>query len=153
MNEKVFMRMAVDLSIENVLSSKGGPFGAVIVSPEGKIVSMGANRVCSRNDPSAHAEIMAIRVACKKLNTPFLTDHAIFSSCEPCPMCFSCIRWAKIKNVFYALDRTDAAEIGFDDKKIYDEIVHNKQDMIRVECNKAKKAFELWGESKTKKTY
>jgi guanine deaminase len=120
MKEK-FMREAVRLSREKMRRGDGGPFGAVVVR-DGKIVGRGWNRVTSTNDPTAHAEVTAIRDACKKLKTFQLDDCELYTSCEPCPMCLAAIYWARFKNVFYANTRKDAARIGFDDDLIYREI-------------------------------
>jgi tRNA(Arg) A34 adenosine deaminase TadA len=121
MKEK-FMREAVRLSREKMRRGDGGPFGAVVVR-NNKIVGRGWNRVTSTNDPTAHAEVTAIRAACKKLKTFQLGDCELYTSCEPCPMCLAAIYWARFKNVFYANTRKDAARIGFDDDLIYREMV------------------------------
>jgi tRNA(Arg) A34 adenosine deaminase TadA len=116
-----FMREAIRISIQKMRTNHGGPFGAVVVK-HGKIVGRGWNRVTSTNDPTAHAEIMAIRQACWRLKTFHLEECDIYTSCEPCPMCLSAIYWARIKRVFYANTHKDAARIGFDDDFIYREI-------------------------------
>jgi len=115
------MREAIRLSLEKSQENCGGPFGAVVVR-EGEIIGRGWNQVTSKNDPTAHAEVMAIRAACKKLNTFQLDDCELYASCEPCPMCLSAIYWARIRRVFYANTRRDAARIKFDDDLIYREI-------------------------------
>ena len=120
-SDKDFMKEAIKLSHEGMIANEGGPFGAVIVR-NGKIIGRGSNRVTITNDPTAHAEIVAIRDACKKLNTFDLQGCIIYTSCEPCPMCLSAIYWARIKEIYYGADRIDAANIGFDDNSIYDEI-------------------------------
>jgi guanine deaminase len=114
-----FMHEAIRIAIESVRSG-GGPFGAVIVRGD-TIVGRGANQVTTRNDPTAHAEILAIRNACQNLNTFLLTDCDLYASCEPCPMCLGAIYWARIKRVFYASTRSDAGEAGFDDDFIFRE--------------------------------
>lgn len=119
-NDELFMRKAIELSIQNV-DNQGGPFGAVIVK-DGKIVATGVNRVTSNNDPTAHAEVMAIREAAQKLNDFNLTGCTIYTSCEPCPMCLSAIYWARIDKIYYGNTKTDAKNIGFDDSFIYEEI-------------------------------
>jgi tRNA(Arg) A34 adenosine deaminase TadA len=120
MNGK-FMREAIRLSIQMMRRGKGGPFGAVVVR-NGKVVGRGSNQVTSTNDPTAHAEILAIREACKRLKTFQLDDCDLYTSCEPCPMCLAAIYWARLANVFYANTRQDAARIDFDDDFIYREV-------------------------------
>ena len=141
-----FMQRAIELSIESI-NSGGGPFGSVIVKDE-KIISEGMNRVAVNNDPTAHGEIVAIRNACKKLNTFNLSNCSLYSSCEPCPMCMSAIYWSRIGKLYYANTRDDAKKINFDDSLIYSEISKKNEDrkipikqMLRDE---ALKAFELW---------
>jgi guanine deaminase len=119
MNEE-FMREAIRLSVEMMRQGKGGPFGAVVVR-DGEVVSRGWNEVTSSNDPTAHAEIVAIRQACRQLGTFQLADCEIYTSCEPCPMCLSAIYWARIRGLFFAADRQDAAAAGFDDEFLYRE--------------------------------
>src|SRR5580704_12233735 len=116
-----FMARAIELSLDNVLSGRGGPFGAVVVRG-GSIVAEGVNRVTATNDPTAHAEVTAIREACSKLGVFELTDCEIYTSCEPCPMCLGAIYWARLGRVYYANDRNDAAKIGFLDDFLYHEI-------------------------------
>ena len=120
MNGK-FMREAIRLSIQMMRRGQGGPFGAVVVR-RGKIVGRGSNQVTSANDPTAHAEIVAIRAACKLLKTFQLDDCDLYTSCEPCPMCLSAIYWARLGHVFYGNTRQDAARIAFDDDLIYREV-------------------------------
>ena len=115
------MREAIRLSIQMMRRGKGGPFGAVVVR-NGKVVGRGSNQVTSTNDPTAHAEILAIREACKRLKTFQLEDCELYTSCEPCPMCLSAIYWARLGRVFYANTRQDAARIDFDDEFIYREV-------------------------------
>jgi guanine deaminase len=116
-----FMQRAVALAREKMHENNGGPFGAVIVR-DGEIIAEGWNQVTSTNDPSAHAEVVAIRQACAKLKTFNLPDCDIFASCEPCPMCLGAIYWARLRRIYYANTRQDAAKIGFDDELIYQEI-------------------------------
>jgi guanine deaminase len=116
-----FMREAIQLSLEKMRLNEGGPFGAVVVR-KNKIVGRGWNRVSSANDPTAHAEIMAIRDACKKLKTFRLDDCEIYASCEPCPMCLAAIYWARLRKIYYAGTRRDAAGIEFADDSIYHEV-------------------------------
>ncbi|MFW5792921.1 MAG: nucleoside deaminase [Bacteroidota bacterium] len=120
-NHERFLKEAIRLAKENVKSGQGGPFGAVIVK-DGKIISEGVNKVTGTNDPTAHAEIVAIRDACKKLNSFQLEDCIIYASCEPCPMCLGAIYWARPKMIVFAALNTDAAKAGFDDSFIYKEI-------------------------------
>lgn len=116
-----YMEIAIEEAFKGMKSNEGGPFGAVIVK-NNKVISKGHNEVVKSNDPTSHAEINAIRKACKKLKTFNLSNCQIYTSCEPCPMCFAAIHWAKIKTMYYGCTRNDAAKIGFDDKFIYDVI-------------------------------
>ena len=120
MGHEDFMRQAIALAVENIKSG-GGPFGAVIVK-DGKVVATGANRVTANNDPTAHAEVSAIRVACTKLGTFDLSGCVIYTSCEPCPMCLGAIYWAHIDKIYYGANQYDAAKIDFDDSFIYREL-------------------------------
>src|SRR5690606_21604448 len=128
-----FMREAIRLSTENVISKKGGPFGCIIVK-DGKIIARGTNEVSSTNDPTAHAEIIAIRNACKELNSFSLEGCEVYCSCEPCPMCLSAIYWARAAKIYYGNTKADAAKINFDDQYIYDEISkeHSKRSIPSV---------------------
>jgi tRNA(Arg) A34 adenosine deaminase TadA len=116
-----FMRAAIRLSLSKMRANCGGPFGAVVVR-KGRVVGRGWNRVTSTNDPTAHAEVTAIRAACKKLKTFQLDDCELYTSCEPCPMCLAAIYWARLQKVYYAGTRRDAANIRFDDELIYREV-------------------------------
>ena len=151
--KKEFMRKAIALSIDNVKNNLGGPFGAVIVK-DGKIIATGANCVTSQNDPTAHAEVTAIRNACKELGLFQLDDCEIYTSCEPCPMCLGAIYWARPKAVYYGNTKLDAAKIDFDDQFIYDELElpleKRNLKMQQLLGNEAIKAFELW-QNDTKK--
>lgn len=151
-----FMKVAIQLSEQNVLESLGGPFGAVVVK-DGKILAKSANMVTSTNDPTAHAEVSAIRMACKTLNTFDLSGCVIYTSCEPCPMCLSAVYWAKIDTIYYANTRQDAEDIGFNDKFIYDEIqktLDKRQVPIKqMMRDEAQGAFKLWDKSAMKTTY
>ncbi len=148
------MRKAIALSIDNVKNNLGGPFGAVVVK-DGKIIATGANCVTSHNDPTAHAEVTAIRNACKELNSFQLEDCEIYTSCEPCPMCLGAIYWARPKAVYYGNTKADAAKIDFDDQFIYDELelpLHERKlKMQQLLGDEAIKAFELW-KTNTQKT-
>ncbi len=152
--DKKFMRRAIELAENGMDSNAGGPFGAVVVK-NGEIIAEGCNKVTSQNDPTAHAEVEAIRIACKKLNTFQLEDCVIYTSCEPCPMCLGAIYWARPKKVFYGCTRQDAANIEFDDQLIYDEIVVdiNKRqiEFTNLLRNEAVKVFQKW-DSKTDRT-
>jgi guanine deaminase len=142
-----FMREAAQMAHENVLAGRGGPFGAVVVR-NGEIIGRGTNLVTSTNDPTAHAEVTAIRDACRNLRTFTLPACEIYTSCEPCPMCLAAIYWARIDKIFYANTRTDAARIGFDDDVIYREIAlaheHRSTPIYPLASNEAAATFELW---------
>ncbi len=138
------MEKAIQLSLENVIEKKGGPFGCVIVSKNNEIISIGKNEVIKNQDPTAHAEIVAIRKACEKLGTPFLDNCSIYTSCEPCPMCYGAIKWAKLKKIYYCNTREDAKKIGFDDQEIYDEIIFKNQNMIQLPSKNGIKSFQKW---------
>lgn len=151
-----FMREAIKLSIDNVKSGKGGPFGAVIVK-DGKIIAHGTNEVTSSNDPTAHAEVVAIRNACRMLGTFQLDNCDIYTSCEPCPMCLGAIYWSRPARLFFANTKKDAADINFDDQIIYQELEIPYQDrklftkqLLREE---ALEAFKLWSTSNNKIEY
>ena len=145
MNSK-FMEQAIELSIESV-KKNGGPFSS-IVTKNNKIIAEGSNKVTSTNDPTAHGEIVAIRDACKKLNTFNLSGCELYSSCEPCPMCLSAIYWSRIDKIYYANTREDARKIDFDDSLIYSELKKNinerKIPMHQMMRDEALKAFEMW---------
>jgi len=150
-----FMLRAIELSISSAKDT-GGPFGCVIVKDD-KIIAEGSNKVTFSNDPTAHAEIVAIREACKKLNTFNLSGCDLYASCEPCPMCLSAIYWSHVDNIFYANTREDAKKINFDDSLIYSEISKKNEDrkipikqMLRDE---ALKAFEIWNKKTDKIEY
>ena len=149
------MKRAIELSKESI-NSGGGPFGSVIVKDE-KIISEGMNRVTVDNDPTSHGEIVAIRNACKKLNTFNLSNCSLYSSCEPCPMCMSAIYWSRIGKVYYANTRDDAKKINFDDSLIYSEIPKKNEDkkipIKQMMRNEALKAFDLWDKKTDKIEY
>lgn len=153
--KKVLMRRAIQLSIENV-NNGGGPFGAIIVK-DGQILGEGTNQVTNGNDPTAHAEVIAIRQACQNLNSFSLEGCEIYTSCEPCPMCLSAIYWARISKIYFGNSKNDAAKIEFDDKFIYDEIAKNPKDrsipMIGLERDEAIKAFQMWQQKTDKVPY
>lgn len=149
------MRKAIALSIENVKNG-GGPFGAVIAK-DGEILSTGANRVTHNCDPTAHAEVMAIRNACEKLGTFDLSGYEIYTSCEPCPMCLGAIYWAHLDKIYYGNTKTDAKNIGFDDSFIYDEIdlkpVDRKLSSQQLLSEEAIEAFRQWEVKEDKTEY
>ena len=155
MKEK-FMREAIRISIQKMRASCGGPFGAVVVR-KGKIVGRGWNQVTSTNDPTAHAEVTAIRNACRKLKTFHLDDCELYTSCEPCPMCLSAIYWARLKKVYFANTRRDAARIQFDDVFIYREVAlpisRRKIPMKQLLRKEALNAFAEWKQKADKLTY
>ena len=150
------MARAIQLSIENVHSSNGGPFGAVIVR-DGKIIAENVNRVTSTNDPTAHAEVLAIRQACTKLGVFELLDCELYTSCEPCPMCLGAIYWARISRIYFANSAEDAAEIGFDDSFIYTELklprAQRRIPMRQMMHEEALAAFRAWAEKPDKIAY
>ena len=154
--ENPFMARAIQLSLDNVLSGKGGPFGAVIVQ-DGKILAEGVNRVTAVNDPTAHAEVVAIREACAKLRAFELTDCEIYTSCEPCPMCLGAIYWARLARVYFGNLASDASQIGFDDSFIYREIaqVVRKRSipMVPMMREQALAAFRAWQDKPNKIPY
>jgi tRNA(Arg) A34 adenosine deaminase TadA len=156
MEKEKFMHRAIELSIQGSSTGKGGPFGAVVVR-NGVIVGEGYNQVTSTNDPTAHAEVMAIRDACKNLDTFQLSDCELYTSCEPCPMCLGAIYWARPAKVYYANTREDAAAAGFDDAFIYEEIplpiADRKVAMIPLGREEAQKVFEMWLDKQDKIDY
>lgn len=153
-----FMKRAIELSKEKMQSNCGGPFGAVITKKD-QIISEGWNQVTSTNDPTAHAEIIAIKKACKKLKKYELTDCEMYTSCEPCPMCLGAIYWCRLKKVYYANTKKDATEINFDDDFIYSEIkkIPAKRKIPMMHSKKhnleAKKVFNEWINKKNKVLY
>ncbi len=155
-DKKEFMFEAIRLSKENMDANTGGPFGAVIVK-DGKIIGQGANKVTSSNDPTAHAEVVAIRDACSNLSDFNLSGSEIYTSCEPCPMCLSAIYWARIDKIYYANNRSDAAEIDFDDDFLYKEVALPMEERsIPCECcfrDDAIKVFEAWSNKTDKTSY
>lgn len=120
-DDAVYLRMAVEVAKDNVLSGNGGPFGAVIVTADGTVFPMG-NSVTTTNDPTAHAEVNAIRYACKELGTFDLSGCVLYSSCEPCPMCLGASLWSRVERVVFAADRYNAADAGFDDAAFYEKL-------------------------------
>lgn len=155
MKNEDFMRRAIELAVENV-NNGGGPFGAVVVR-NGEIVSTGVNRVTDSNDPTAHAEVNAIRAACTKLGTFNLAGCVIYSSCEPCPMCLGAIYWAHIDKIYYGANQHDAAAINFDDSFIYRELelkpADRQKPMENIMHSEALAPFNLWREKEDKVEY
>lgn len=153
---KDFMDRAVEISGEHMRNGKGGPFGAVIVK-DGKIIAEGFNQVTSSNDPTAHAEVTAIREAGKALGDFNLAGCEIYTSCEPCPMCLSAIYWARLDRAYYGNTRDDAARIGFDDAFLYDEVAKpiegRQMEMIHLPTEAAGSIFQEWHDKDDKITY
>lgn len=154
--QQKFMRMAIALAKSGIEAGNGGPFGCVIVK-DGSVIGQGSNMVLKTNDPTAHAEVVAIREACKNLNNFQLEGCEVYTSCEPCPMCLGAIFWARPEKVFYACTKEDAANAGFDDDFIYKEIEvdpsKRKIPMIPLLREESLKAFEIWKEKEDKKVY
>ncbi|MBR5886489.1 MAG: nucleoside deaminase [Alistipes sp.] len=154
-DDEKFMQLAIDLSIDNVANG-GGPFGAVIVR-DGKIIATGTNRVTANCDPTAHAEVNAIRAACSKLGEFKLAGCTIYSSCEPCPMCLSALYWAGVERILYGNTKEDAKAIAFDDSFIYEQIAldHESRSIpcINFMRDKALKGFAAWSEKEDKIPY
>jgi guanine deaminase len=151
-----FMERAIQLAIDGVQSGQGGPFGAVVVK-DATIVSESGNRVTSTNDPTAHAEVLAIRQACTKLGGFELRDCELYTSCEPCPMCFGAIYWARLARVYFANTAGDAAQIGFDDSLIYRELAlpysERRIPATQMMRQEALSAFKAWVDKAEKKVY
>jgi guanine deaminase len=151
-----FMARAIQLSIEGVQSGRGGPFGAVIVK-DGRILAEGVNQVTSTNDPTAHAEVWAIRQACEKLGVFELKDCELYTSCEPCPMCLGAIYWARLSRIYFANTAEDAARIGFDDSFIYRELKQplsqRRIPAIQMMREEALAGFRAWMEKPGKIPY
>lgn len=145
--DKKFMLEAIKMASDNVKSGNGGPFGAVIVK-NGVIIGRGVNSVTTNNDPTAHAEVLAIRDACKNLGSFQIDDCDIYTSCEPCPMCLGAIYWARPRKIYFANTKKDAANIGFDDSFIYDEIPlsYDKRSIPTIQAmnSEALESFMLW---------
>ena len=151
-----FMRRAIALALENVRTARGGPFAALVVK-DGKIIGEGANRVTATNDPTAHAEIMAIRAACRTLGSFQLTGCDLYTTCEPCPMCLGAIYWSRPARVFYAGIAADAADAGFDDAFIYEELQRPPQSrripMTQLLREEALAVFMAWKQQPNKTQY
>ena len=154
-NNEKFMRLAIEKSLESV-DNGGGPFGAVVVK-DGEVVAIASNSVTIDNDPTAHAEVNAIRMACKKLGTFDLSGCEIYASCEPCPMCLASIYWARIGKLYYANTKVDADKIGFSDSFIYEEFAKPESErsikVVKMLRNEAIQAFENWKNKEDKTEY
>jgi guanine deaminase len=155
-SQSKFMQEAIDLSRKGMEEGKGGPFGCVIVK-DGVIIGRGNNNVLSNNDPTAHAEVVAIRDACRNLGHFQLDGCEVYTSCEPCPMCLGAIYWARPSKIYFANNKTDAAIAGFDDEFIYDELeippAERTIPMIKILNSEAIKVFEDWITKENKKVY
>lgn len=153
---KEFLQQAIDLAVENARTGQGGPYGAVIVKDD-RLIAASGNKVTSSIDPTAHAEVMAIRLACKYLNDFQLQGCILYSSCEPCPMCLGAIYWARLAKVYFACSRHDAAAANFDDSFIYDEISvlpHERRiAMLHLNLPNAMQPFNIWAEKSDKVLY
>ncbi|MCX7095653.1 MAG: nucleoside deaminase [Methylobacter sp.] len=154
--DRQFLQQAIDLAVENAKSGQGGPYGAIIVKDKRVIAACG-NQVTTNIDPTAHAEVMAIRLACKALNDFQLSGCILYSSCEPCPMCLGAIYWARLAKVYFACSRHDAAAANFDDSFIYDEISvlpHQRRiAMLHLNLPNALEPFDIWAEKSDKVLY
>jgi guanine deaminase len=156
MSEKTFMQRAIALALKNVQSSHGGPFGALVVK-DGKIIAEATNSVAPTNDPTAHAEMVAIRESCKKLRTFQLAGCEIYGSCEPCLMCLGAIYWSRLDRIYFAATAADAAKAGFDDSFIYREIskphAHRKIPMVQMMREESLNPFRAWEQKPDKISY
>lgn len=151
-----YLRHAIRLAVENVRNGSGGPFGSVVVK-DGEVVGEGANHVTTRNDPTAHAEIVAVREACLKLDTFELRGCTVYASCEPCPMCLAALYWARVDALYFAASRFDASDAGFDDQFLYEQIALPVEvrslpshSLLRAE---GQGPFEIWRATKNKTPY
>ncbi|MBN8641248.1 MAG: nucleoside deaminase [Flavobacteriales bacterium] len=156
MTHEDYMLFAFDEAFTGMRSNKGGPFGSVIVS-DGIVIGKGHNMVTSTNDPTAHAEVVAIRNACRAAAAFHLPNAVLYTSCEPCPMCLAAIYWANIKTVYYCADRIDAARIGFDDKFIYEELIISPSKRImkveQLHLPISNELFNEWTDKQDKTSY
>ena len=156
MNHKHYLKQTIDLAIKNV-KNNGGPFGALVVDEQGDVIGKGLNKVTASNDPTAHAEVQAIREACRHKESFHLAGCFLYASCEPCPMCLGAIYWARLEQVFYAADQRIAAEGGFDDSFIYEEIdkQHQKRSIPfqRIALENRNLPFEEWLNKENKTDY
>jgi len=154
--EEKFMRMALDLAVENVTSGRGGPFAAIIVRGD-EVIATGTNQVTTTNDPTAHAEVSAIRAACAQLDSFQLAGCEVYTSCEPCPMCLGALYWARPDHIYFAATRDDAAASGFDDSFIYNEVVREfgKRNIAtsHLLSKEGSRPFDAWEEKEDKVRY
>ncbi|MGD7044307.1 nucleoside deaminase [Jeotgalibacillus proteolyticus] len=148
MNHQAFIEKTIELAVENLNTKGGGPFAAIVVDQNGTVVATGQNKVTSSNDPTAHAEIQAIRKACEKLQTFQLTGCTLYTSCEPCPMCLGAVYWARLDQVYFAANQEAAAAGGFDDKYIYEEINKKHEERMipfySIDSKNMNVPFEKW---------
>ena len=151
-----FIREAIRMATENVESGQGGPFGALVVK-DGQVIGRGVNRVTGNNDPSAHAEVEAMRDACQNIGHYWLKDAVIYASCEPCPMCLGAIYWARIKTIYFAADNKDASRAGFDDSFIYREFALPREDRsvrsVQLKDSERNQPFDHWIRMENKASY
>jgi len=154
--ERIFIEKTIDMALHNIKSQNGGPFAAMVVR-NGKIIGTGVNQVTRSNDPTAHAEVQAIRDACKNINDFKLSDCEIYTSCEPCPMCMSAIYWSRIERVYFALTKDDAADAGFDDSFLYEELKKSMEErqmeMNPIGREEALVIFDTWKNMGAKISY
>ena len=154
--EEEFMRQTLELAVENVKTGRGGPFAAIVVR-DGEIIATGVNLVTEANDPTAHAEVSAIRAACAKLGSYQLKGCEVYTSCEPCPMCLGALYWARPDHIYFSASRDDAAASGFDDSFIYGEVVRSieKRNIAtnRLLPEESSRPFDIWDCKDDKKTY
>ncbi len=154
--ERIFIEKTIDMALHNIKSQNGGPFAAMVVR-NGKIIGTGVNQVTRSNDPTAHAEVQAIRDACKNINDFKLSDCEIYTSCEPCPMCMSAIYWSRIERVYFALTKDDAADAGFDDSFLYEELKKSMEErqmeMNPIGREEALVIFDTWKNMEAKISY
>jgi tRNA(Arg) A34 adenosine deaminase TadA len=154
--EEKFMRMVLELAIDNVKSGNGGPFAAIVVKGD-EVIATGVNQVTTMNDPTAHAEVSAIRAACAKLDSFQLAGCEVYTSCEPCPMCLGALYWARPDHIYFAASRDDAAASGFDDSFIYEEVVQefSKRNIAtsRLLPEEANRPFDVWEGKEDKMRY
>lgn len=155
-DDRKFLQQTIDLAVENVQKGMGGPFAALVVK-DGKVIATGTNLVTENNDPTAHAEIMAIRNACRQLGSFQLNDCTLYASCEPCPMCLGAIYWARPKRLVFAADKQQAATAGFDDAFIYKEIIlpynQRKLDTEQIVLQEDNQPFDVWRNNNAKIEY
>lgn len=141
-----YFKLAIDKAKQTYINNEGGPFGAVITDNKGKVISVASNQVLIKNDPTAHAEVEAIREACKVMKSHSLDGCKLYTTCEPCPMCLSAIIWANIKEVYYGANRFDAAKIGFRDEYIYDYLKSNDSSILKLNNIDREDCLEIFNE-------